>query len=93
MLVKHCCKWGSCKENDFLYVYQKIDNAFLHTDEKWSKLYIQPDFPVQIKEIIAGPKCIETYKFMPYLQEQIARMCEREMIDVPTITMSSIQYQ
>lgn len=74
-------------------MYPKVDDDFLHTEEKWPKLYIRPDFSVQIKEIIMGPKCIETYKFMPYLQEQIAKMCEYEKIAIPKITVSNIQYQ
>lgn len=82
------------QEVRLLYVYPQIDEMFLHTDGAWPKLYVQPDFPIRIKEIIMGPKCKKTYKFMPYLQEQIAKMFERNMdFELPRITMSGIQYQ
>ncbi len=81
------------QEVRLLYVYPQIDEMFLHTDGAWPKLYVQPDFPIRIKEIIMGPKCKKTYKFMPYLQEQIAKMFERNMdFELPRITMSGIQY-
>lgn len=82
------------QEVRLLYVYPQADEAFLHTDEKWPKLYVQPEFSIQIREIIMGPKCKKTYKFMPYLQEQIAKMFERNTdFELPRITMSGIQYQ
>jgi len=81
------------KEVRLLYVYPQIDNAFLHTKEKWPKLYVRPDFPVRIKEIIFGPKCTSTNKFMLYLQEQIIKMCKKDNSDIPKITMSNIHYQ
>lgn len=77
-----------------LYVYTQADEVFLHTDEAWPKRYVQPDFPIRIKEIIMGPKSIETYKFMPYLQEQIAKMFEKNTdFELPRITTSGIQHQ
>jgi len=81
------------KEVRLLYVYPQIDNAFLHTKEKWPKLYVRPDFPVRIKEIIFGPKCTSTNRFMLYLQEQIIKMCKKDNSDIPMITMSNIHYQ
>ena len=80
------------QEVRLLYVYPKIYNDFQHTKEEWPKLYVRPDFPVHIKELIMGPKCVDTYKIMPYLQEQIAKMCEQESVDLPKITISNIQY-
>lgn len=82
------------EEVRLLYVYPQAEEVFLHTDEAWPKLYVQPDFPIHIREIIVGPKCKKTYKFMPYLQEQIAKMYEKNAdFELPRITMSGIQYQ
>lgn len=80
------------QEVRLLYVYPQIQEDFHHTAEKWPKLYVRPDFHIYIKELIMGPKCVETYKFMPYLQEQIAKMCEQGKVDEPKITISNIQY-
>lgn len=82
------------QEMRLLYVYLEAEDVFLHTNEKWPKLYIRPDFAVKIREIIIGPKCLKTYKFMPYLQEQIAKMYKVNAdSELPKITMSGIQYQ
>ncbi len=81
------------QEVRLLYVYPQISKDFLHTDEKWPKLFIRPEFAVHMKEIILGPKRSRTHLLMPYLQEQIAKMCNQNDTGLPKITMSGIQYQ
>ena len=63
-----------------------------HTMENPPKLYVQPDVPVAIKEIILGPKFKKVRETMPYLQEQLRLMSEINNTGVPKITLSGVPY-
>lgn len=63
-----------------------------HTMENPPKLYVQPDVPVAIKEIILGPKFKKVRETMPYLQEQLQLMSEMNNTSMPKITLSGVPY-
>ena len=63
-----------------------------HTMENPPKLYVQPDEPVAIKEIILGPKFKKVRETMPYLQEQLRIMSKINNTSVPKITLSGVPY-
>lgn len=56
-------------------------------------LFISPDFPVHMKEIITGPKFQDLAKRMPYLKEQLEILCRARGMDMPRLTMSAIEYK
>lgn len=81
------------QEMRILYSYDEISDEFQHTDGDFPKLYLRPDFEIQMKEIILGPKVENIAEKMPYLQEQIFKMCELTQTDIPELTVSEIEYR
>lgn len=81
------------EEIRFLYIYKKIEKEFKHTDQSVPKLFIIPEFPICIKEVILGPKVINIAEKIPYLQEQIELMCEKTGMENPKITVSDIEFR
>jgi len=81
------------QEVRILYLFSKPNKNFKHTDNEIPKLFIIPDFYLQIKEIILGPKVSDIADRIPYLQEQIELMCEKTRTSIPKITISNIDYR
>lgn len=81
------------QELRLIYQYHHWEKEMMHTAGDFPKLYIQSDFYPDIKEIILGPKFENRADKMPYLQEQIERMCEKTGGNIPKITLSSIEYR
>lgn len=81
------------QELRILYSYSGISEDFRHTKEDFPKLYLQPEFCIGMKELILGPKVEDIAGKMPYLQEQLEKMCDENGTWMPDITVSAIQYR
>lgn len=81
------------QECRILYEFTECQNSIRHTDGEYPLLFVQTDFPVQLKEIILGPKFENLSKKIPYIQEQIEEMCQRTGMRMPEITISDIDYR
>lgn len=83
-------------EQELRVIYQTKENI-LHTEPKnpedkpW--LFVQTPFPLQLDEVILGPKFPDVSTRVPYLQEQIDQMCEKNDTEMPRITLSEIDYR
>lgn len=84
-----------CHEQEvrILYLFPGQDDSFCHTAGEFPMLFISPDFPVHMKEIITGPKFQDLAKRMPYLKEQLEILCRARGMDMPRLTMSAIEYK
>ena len=76
-----------------LYIFKSVNKKFKHTEEEIPKLFIVPDYAVNIKEIILGPKVRDISTLIPYFQEQVQLMCKAIGTDFPRITHSDIDYR
>ena len=56
-------------------------------------LFVQTPFPLQLDEVILGPKFPDVSTRVPYLQEQLDLMCEKTGTEKPRITLSEIDYR
>lgn len=81
------------QEVRILYRFNGPDDAFRHTPGEYPLLYVQPEFTAAIKEIIMGPKAENLATRMPYLREQIEKMCLKTKRKAPMLTNSSIEYR
>lgn len=81
------------QELRIIYQYHHWEKIMRHTPDEYPKLYLQSDFYPDIKEIILGPKFENRADKMPYLQEQIERMCGKTGGDMPRVTLSAIEYR
>lgn len=81
------------KEVRICYQFPEVDTSFLHTAGEFGKVYVSTEFPVQLREVILGPKFENRAVVTPYLQEQIDLMCKECGVRVPRITMSNIEYR
>lgn len=81
------------QELRIIYQYPHWEKEMKHTPGDCPKLYIQPNFHPDIKEIILGPKFENRADKMPYLQEQVERMCGQTQGNMPRITLSAIEYR
>ena len=81
------------QEMRILYTFSDISEEFMHTKNEYPMLYVQPDFPIHIKEIILGPKFSNAPMKMPYIKEQVAKMSYKIGADMPIISFSGIEYR
>lgn len=79
-------------EQELRVIYQTKDNI-LHTDGDKPWLFVQTPFPLQLDEVIFGPKFPDVSTRVPYLQEQLDQMCEKTNTMRPRITLSEIDYR
>lgn len=79
-------------EQELRVIYQTKDNI-LHTDGDRPWLFVQTPFPLQLDEVILGPKFPDVSTRVPYLQEQLDLMCEKTGTEKPRITLSEIDYR
>ena len=79
-------------EQELRVIYQTKDNI-LHTDGDRPWLFVQTPFPLQLDEVILGPKFPDVSTRVPYLQEQFDLMCEKTGTEKPRITLSEIDYR
>lgn len=81
------------QECRFLYEFSEYQNIIRHTNGEYPLLFVQTDFPVQLKEIILGPKFENISRKIPYIQEQVEEMCRHTGVNMPEITISDIDYR
>ncbi len=79
-------------EQELRVIYQTEKNI-LHTDGDKPWLFVQTPFPLQLDEVILGPKFPDVSTRVPYLQEQIDQMCKKTGTEKPRITLSEIDYR
>ena len=83
-------------EQELRVIYQTEENI-LHTKPKDPKdkpwLFVQTPFPLELDEVILGPKFPDVSTRVPYLQEQLDLMCEKTGTEKPRITLSEIDYR
>lgn len=81
------------QEKRIIYSYDKVNGAFKHTEEQPPKLFVQPDFTVQVDELILGPKFENVADNMPYMMEELEKMSNGINKEMPKITISDINYR
>lgn len=81
------------QEVRIFYRYNEASDDFRHTADEMPLLYVMPDIPVKIKEIILGPKCAEIERKMPYLQERVEWLCGMNDFKMPLMTKSAVEYK
>lgn len=92
------------QEYRIMYQFEKYDERIRHTKPKEllkgtetkalvPMLYVLPDHPIQIKELILGPKFEDITNTLPYLHEQLEKMAERTGTKEPRITISNINFK
>ncbi|MGN0331838.1 MAG: DUF2971 domain-containing protein [Lachnospiraceae bacterium] len=81
------------KEVRICYLFPEVHSSFRHTAGEFGRIYVATESPVQLQEVILGPKFENRAVVTPYLQEQIDLMCKECGMKVPMITMSDIEYR
>lgn len=81
------------QEVRIFYRFNEVSEEFRHTPTEIPMLYVMPDIPVKIKEIILGPKCTNIEMKMPYLQERVEWMCKVNGFQMPLMTKSAVEYK
>ena len=81
------------QEYRIMYSYDYHNKRMRHTSETPPKLFVLPPCPIQIKEIVLGPKFENANGLMPYLREQLELMAEKTSTHVPRITFSNIDFR
>lgn len=81
------------QEMRIIYSFDNVeDSLFKKTIGEYPNLYVYTEFPIQINELILGPKFNNIPQKIPFIQEQIELMCKNTATDMPIITKSSIKY-
>lgn len=81
------------QEFRIMYSYPCACDAFCHVEMEYPKLYVYPKTRVQIKELILGPKLQGIAEKVPFIQEELEKMCRQTGGEIPQITVSEIEYQ
>ena len=81
------------QEMGIIYSYSKISNDFKHTKGTYPFLYINPNFSLQIKEIILAPKFENVAMKILYIQEEVEKMCYHNKTKIPSISISNINFR
>lgn len=81
------------QEMRIIYSYLDISSDFHHTDGENPLLFIHPDFALQIDEIILGPKFENVAMRIPFIQEEVAKMCQQIGSSMPVISISDIDFR
>lgn len=81
------------QEIRMIYSFDRANARIRKTSQKPPKLMVVPDKPIQIKEVMLGPKFSDVPTYLPYIQEQMDRMAEITKTEVPDITVSGIDFR
>lgn len=84
-----------CYEQEIrmIYSFDRLDPAIKKTTQNPPKLMVFTEEPIQIKELILGPKFPDLAVYLPYLQEELERMAEITDTEIPEIIVSEIKYR
>lgn len=81
------------KEIRMVYNLERRDSRIRKTKQIPPKLMVIPENPINIREIMLGPKFTDIPIYLPYLQEQLDRMAEITGTKAPDITLSNIDFR
>ena len=81
------------QEYRIMYPFDQHNKKMRHTHGSPPKLFVLPPGPIQIKEIILGPKFENAAIVMPYLREQLEKMAEKTSTEIPKVTFSNIEFR
>ena len=81
------------QEIRLMYKFEESNDEIKKTKQNPKKLFMPSKRPIQIKEIILGPRFENVSDYYPYLQEQLEKMAKETDTKVPIVTMSSIDYR
>ena len=81
------------QEIRIMFQYSEVVDSFRHVEKEYPMLYICPNEYFQIKEIILGPKMENISIKIPYIQEEVEKMCKKNGFYIPNITISEIEYR
>ena len=73
--------------------YSSVSDDFQHTKSDIPMLFVYSKNPIQLSEVILGPKMKSTVDTLPYLKEQIEKLCRKTGREMPRITFSGIEYR
>lgn len=81
------------QEKRIMYIYDSSTNNIRYTKQNPPKLYVLHNIPINIKEVILGPKFNDVSDMMPYLGHQLELMANRYNYSAPKITISNIDFK
>ena len=58
-----------------IYSYLDLSDYFKHTQGDYSLVFVHPNFDLQIKEIILVSKFENISRKIPYIQEEVSKIC------------------
>lgn len=89
------CSYAYEQEVRIIRSYDDVSSEFRHTNvvDGASKLFVKLENRLPVKEIIVGPKFKNMADKIPYLQEQLALMYQGTKLQMPEVTVSSIEYR
>ena len=81
------------QELRIMYQYKRSNRNIRHTNQNPPKLYVVNQRPLNIKELILGPRFKDVTNTLPYLSEQIELMTDKTHTIPPKITISNIDFR
>ena len=81
------------QEMRIIYSYPDLSDDFKHTQGDYPLLFVHPNFDLQIKEIILAPKFEDVSRKIPYIQEEVSKMCYHIGAKIPKISISNIDFR
>ncbi len=81
------------QELRIMYYFDQVSDQFAHTRQEPPKLYVYTDNPIQIKEIILGPRFSKVSEFIPFFQEQLELMAKSTGTHPPVVSVSNIDFR
>ncbi len=81
------------QEMRIIYSYPDLSDDFKHTQGEYPLLFVHPNFDLQIKEIILAPKFEDVSRKIPYIQEEVSKMCYHIGTKMPKISISNIDFR
>lgn len=81
------------QELRIMYYFDQVSDRFAHTRQEPPKLYVYTENPLQIKELILGPRFSKVSEYIPFLQEQLELMAKETGTNPPVVSVSNIEFR
>lgn len=81
------------QEMRIMYIFDKSSQQIKHTEQIPPKLYVIHKTPLNIKEVILGPKFSNISEMLPYLNEQMEKMADVTRTSQPRVSLSNIDFR
>lgn len=91
-LVKDSSYWHE-KESRIIFDERINEDKLKYTGGDIPKIFYQGQFTLSIKEVILGPKCKDAAEKALYLYKQFLEMNQAFDVQIPKLTISSIEYR